>query len=716
MGLLSNIMKKSILSVIVILFTLLSNSFAQQCATDEMLEEYFDANPGERQRFFDQQKGLANGSLLKGKLNNKAASYTIPVVVHVIHYNGAGNVSRAQIEDGIRVLNEDFQRLNSDTTETRDRFKSVAADTEIEFVLANKAPDSSCTTGIVRINNYDTYDSRDGIKSLSYWDANNYLNVWLVNTIQSSGGAGTVLGYAQFPFTAGLSTYGLVVRHDEWGTIGTAVTDGRTATHEVGHCFNLLHTFQSNCGFNCHNSGDFVCDTPPVNGQGFGCDTLTNTCTNDNRGGLTSNPNPYTSNGPDQLENYMAYNNCQNLFTAGQRDIVQDALGFYSHLINLTKSSNLLATKTNSGHVPDFCPPVAEMYLNDQYICPGASVTFSDDAYGDSIVSYNWGFPGGIPSTSSSATPTVRYDTAGVYDVILRVTNGAGSDTLVISDAIVVNDSTQSIPAFNYTEGFETINIIGTDWTSINFSSAPRWLRSSAGAYAGNYSAYLNNFNSVSGELDYLMSPAFDMTTVINPEVKFRIANKTKTGTERDILSVEASLDCGQSWTTARFLRSREFSTGSQASVYRPSSTSDWTEFTVSLTTAQQNSSKLMLRFNFRSGGGNEVYIDDFRITGNASTVGIGKVEKEEFDLNIYPNPTAGSNGATIEFLLEENANNAVLYVTDILGERALNIFDGTLKAQDYRFNINTANLSAGVYFVTLNTDKGRLTRKLIVR
>lgn len=709
-------MKKSILSIFVILFALLSSSNAQQCATDEMLEEYFKANPGERERVFDQQKGLADGSLLKGKLNNKAATYTIPVVVHVIHYNGDGNISRAQVEDGIRVLNEDFQRTNSDTTETRNRFKSIAADTEIEFVLANKAPDSSCTTGIVRINDYETYDTRNEAKALSYWDANNYLNVWLVNSISTSSATGTVLGFAQFPFTSGLSTYGLVVRHDEWGTIGTAVTDGRTATHEVGHCFNLFHTFQSNCGFNCHNSGDFVCDTPPVNGQGFGCDTTTNTCSNDTRGGLTTNPNPYTTNGPDQLENYMAYNNCQNLFTAGQRDRMQNALGFYSHLINLTKNSNLLATNTASGSTPDFCPPVAEMYMNDEFICIGSSITFADDSYGDSIVSYNWGFPGGIPATSASATPTVRYDTAGDYDVILRVTNGAGSDTLVISNIVHVTDSSQSISAFNYTEGFETAGVIGSDWTSINFSSNPNWVRSSAASYAGNFSAYLNNFNSSVGEIDYLMSPPFDMTRVVNPAIKFRIANKSKTGSERDVLSVEVSTDCGESWLTQKFLRSRDFSTGSQTSVYRPSSLSDWTEIDVSLTTAQQSSDKLFVRFNFRSGGGNETYIDDFRITGNASTVGISKIEKEELDFNIYPNPTASSNGSTIELFLEESANSAQLYVTSILGERVLSIFDGALKAQDYRFNLNTANLSAGVYFVSLDTENGRLTRKLIVK
>ena len=39
----------------------------------------------------------------------------IPTVVHIIHTNGIGDISDLQVEDGIRVINEDFRRQNADT-------------------------------------------------------------------------------------------------------------------------------------------------------------------------------------------------------------------------------------------------------------------------------------------------------------------------------------------------------------------------------------------------------------------------------------------------------------------------------------------------------------------------------------------------------------------------------------------------------------------------
>ena len=51
---------------------------------------------------------------------------TIPVVVHIIYGNSTENISDAQIQSQMQVLNDDFRRLNSDADNTW----SQAADTE----------------------------------------------------------------------------------------------------------------------------------------------------------------------------------------------------------------------------------------------------------------------------------------------------------------------------------------------------------------------------------------------------------------------------------------------------------------------------------------------------------------------------------------------------------------------------------------------------------
>ena len=56
---------------------------------------------------------------------------------------------------------------------------------------------------------------------------------------------------------------------EHFGTNGTAINPyhlGRTATHEIGHWFNLFHIWgDSNCG------DDLVNDTPTQEEANFGC-------------------------------------------------------------------------------------------------------------------------------------------------------------------------------------------------------------------------------------------------------------------------------------------------------------------------------------------------------------------------------------------------------------------------------------------------------------
>jgi hypothetical protein len=71
----------------------------------------------------------------------------IPVVVNILYNNPNENISDEQIEEQIRVLNEDYRRK----TGTRGyNTNTVGADTGIEFYLATIDPDGKATTGITR--------------------------------------------------------------------------------------------------------------------------------------------------------------------------------------------------------------------------------------------------------------------------------------------------------------------------------------------------------------------------------------------------------------------------------------------------------------------------------------------------------------------------------------------------------------------------------------
>ncbi len=270
-----------------------------------------------------------------------------PVVVHIIHDNGDGDISDEQVADGLRVINEDFNRLNPDTTDTRDTFRLFAGNPRMTFKLATVDPEGNATTGILRVNSPliphpEPVDSAfDNVKYLSHWPSDQYYNIWLVRDI-----VGSTLGYAQYPGTAFTyggpwKTWGIIVRSDQWGTIGSSQVDGRTGTHEIGHTLGLYHPFLSystDCGTACDTTGDEVCDTPPCRPTSD-CWLPANTCHND-----TSGPSPYTTDMPDQLENFMAYNTCQNMFSIGQQERMLGYIAAFDTIQELISTANLVKT------------------------------------------------------------------------------------------------------------------------------------------------------------------------------------------------------------------------------------------------------------------------------------------------------------------------------------------------------------------------------------
>ncbi|MEO1412478.1 MAG: PKD domain-containing protein [Bacteroidota bacterium] len=77
-------------------------------------------------------------------------------------------------------------------------------------------------------------------------------------------------------------------------------------------------------------------------------------------------------------------------------------------------------------------------YTVDDFCIP-ATVSFRD-ASSTNVVSWEWHFPGGEPASSSDPHPVVRYPAAGTYSVELRVSNAAGSDTLLKQALFAVDD------------------------------------------------------------------------------------------------------------------------------------------------------------------------------------------------------------------------------------------------------------------------------------
>jgi hypothetical protein len=318
-------------------------------------------------------------------------------VVHVVHHTAVENISTAQVQSQIDVLNRDFRKTNPDLASTPAVFAPLVSDAQIEFRLASVDPYGNATNGITRTQTATTsFTHDDAVKFAAQgghdaWPANKYLNIWVCPL---SGG---LLGYAQFP-GGPPATDGVVILHSAFGTVGTAAPPfhlGRTATHEVGHWLNLFHIWGDD-GTAC-NGTDFVADTPNQGGPNFGVPAF---------------PRVTCNNGPngDLFMNYMDYvdDSAMFMFTGGQVARMQATIG---------------ATLRSAAAL--FSGSKCYFFASDQYIRVSRGDTGAgtvDPGYPAPISNWRWGSFGQNGIDAALYSGTKCYFFAG--DQYIRVTRG----------------------------------------------------------------------------------------------------------------------------------------------------------------------------------------------------------------------------------------------------------------------------------------------------
>lgn len=670
------------------------------CYTDQNSERLHQENPFLIQQNQELEELTKQYTLTNNQLAKKA-TIIIPVVVHnITHDGGMGYVSKATIEAQIARLNTDFNRQNLDTTNTRSLFKPHASSIDIEFRLAHIDPNGECTEGIVRKESPLSYNGGDAVKAVSYWDSKKYFNIWVVDAIEQNSDGSYVAGYAQFPGDGIDNTYGVVCVNQNFSG------SDRTLTHEIGHCFNLLHTF--NYGY-CGGSGDGCSDTPPVYESLFDCDPNRNTCSNDGT--------YYGGDVVDQFENYMSYASCQNMFTIQQASRMMTVLNNTSTnygLKQLWDSGNLAVTGVADPYDPNpICIPVdADFTYSKQYVCEGDQVSFADlGTYNATPTLWDWTFTGGTPSSSSQASPSITYNAEGVYDVSYSPGTTAGWATPMVKSNLITVSSLTANYVIPFVEGFENSTTIANDWR-IETTNGNGWVTTTQASHFGNTSFKVNNISNNTGDITEAISPSYDLSSINNPQLYYSWAFAQKLTGGNDLFIISYSLDCGGTWTPLAFKAGSSMTTASSTnSSFVPASQSEWKTTSVSLSSFA-NETNVRFKFHFKNGGGNNFYLDDINL--DAQT---GIAEKFGFNsLKIYPNPMG--NSTSLSFTLKENVKNLSVIIRDVLGKEVTKVVAASsFSAGKYTMNIDKGNkLSEGLYFIEFNADNNVQVEKLIVK
>ena len=111
-------------------------------------------------------------------------------------------------------------------------------------------------------------------------------------------------------------------------------------------------------------------------------------------------------------------------------------------------------------------PPTPAITSNLIEGCPVLEVNYMDQSSGNPTT-WSWSFPGGNPSNSTLQNPIVNYNTSGIYDVTLQVSNAAGSNTETFQNYVTVYET--PIADFDYTLDMFTADFINQSQHADNY-------------------------------------------------------------------------------------------------------------------------------------------------------------------------------------------------------------------------------------------------------
>ncbi len=736
-------MKRTLLLSAFLLATILSNAKSnsvnvtrRSCASMENLNLLKSQDPQLESRM-QQIEEFTNAFLANKKNENRTnAVITIPVVFHIVYFSPSENISDAQCQAQINQLNLDFAKLNSDASNIPAAWQGIAANTNIQFCLAQRDPNGNATTGIERrATSTPSFTSDNLVKSqatggMNAWPAGSYLNIWSANL---SGG---LLGYAQFP-GGPAATDGVVCRYSTIGSMlqpGTLTnySRGRTATHEVGHWLNLRHIWGDESG--CAGS-DLVNDTPDQGPENYGCPVfpVLDSCTSTFPGVM--------------FMNYMDYTNddCMFMFTSGQSTRMNALFangGPRASLLNSTGCQAPVVTTTCG---------VATGLSSSAITSSGATLTWSPVT---GAVRYNVKYKKSSSTSWTIATSTTNSKTinnllsnstyqwqiqaicsmgGGAYSTVASFTTvvapPCGIPSTLNSTLISANGATITWTAvggaYNYTIQYQVTGS-GT-WTTTSSTTNSKAL---TGLINGTNYTFQVFATCASGPSAYSSTATF--TTLVancpdNNEPNDVYLNSAVIPTNTDIsgqISTATDADWFAFVTTApntKFMivlsnlvkdyNIRLYNSSfAQIGVSQLTGTSNDT-IKKNLTTAGTYYLKV---FGVNSSAFSVAQCYNLRI--NVSNINFRMADELDItssmltDLKIFPNPVHDN----LNVIYTTSNTRASLRVYDMIGNTVKTILLETIEGEN-KFNIDFMEIQRGIYFVEVIDGENKITKKLLV-
>ena len=309
-------------------------------------------------------------------------------------------------------------------------------------------------------------------------------------------------------------------------------------------------------------------------------------------------------------------------------------------------------------------------------------------------------------SFTGAASNTNRVNAASATNL-----NSTGLD--VSGSYLTVNSSITKAP---YSYDFENATLVSDGWIINNFNTPSNgWQLKLGVSQSGNNCLSMHNFTNTLVPInsrDGFQSPEIDITGVANPYLSFYYAYTQKSTANTDVLNVMVTNSFGMDETNIFSLTGGALATSPNSPTtndFTPLVT-EWKLASINLS-SYKTYSNARFRFEFINRRGNNIYIDNFKIT-DGSILGVDEAIKESFKFSVQPNPM--SQVANISFELKENAP-VKISIIDIMGREVMIPQNAPLQSGAHNVNINKNDLSRGMYFIRFEAGSQTFNHKLLV-
>ena len=306
------------------------------------------------------------------------------------------------------------------------------------------------------------------------------------------------------------------------------------------------------------------------------------------------------------------------------------------------------------------------------------------------ITTYDWTGNLSRYNKTTVSLPQITSNVDGIHQYTVTIVSANG-----VSDAdTVMNTISQSfqvaVAPSSVTIDEDFSNGIPADWCNAEEILFAYNLSGDHGA-----AVCFNAYQLDNGTIANLYLPFENLSSLPTPVLSFDVAHRRYSSNYSERLRVMYSTNCGQTWQPAYTKSGSTLATvtGNTSNNFIPTAT-QWRREMVDLSNIADRDD-VVIRFEFRSAYGNNVWIDNVNIS---NVTGISEIES---DLTIYPNP------ATDNMTISTSENVQRVEIFNMQGQ--------LVKAESGNVtSISVKDLANGMYTLKLTTDNGTSMHKII--